>query len=71
MIEQPSAAKTLAAAEFWQTPKDALCRALGSVRTGYRRSKRTGAWRSSEQTTLMPLKADQSCASLGNAFGIP
>ncbi|MET4177322.1 Mg2+-importing ATPase [Bradyrhizobium sp. LA6.1] len=34
MIEQPSAAKTLAAADFWQTPKDALYRALGSGPNG-------------------------------------
>ncbi|MCP3476641.1 HAD-IC family P-type ATPase [Bradyrhizobium sp. CCGUVB1N3] len=34
MIEQPSAAKALAAAEFWQTPKDVLCRALGSGPNG-------------------------------------
>ncbi|MBR0881705.1 Mg2+-importing ATPase [Bradyrhizobium japonicum] len=34
MIKQPSAAKALAAAEFWQTPKDALYRALGSGPNG-------------------------------------
>lgn len=34
MIEQPSAAKTLAAADFWQTSKDALYRALGSGPNG-------------------------------------
>ena len=34
MIEQPSAADALAAAEFWQAPRDALCRALGSGPNG-------------------------------------
>jgi Mg2+-importing ATPase len=34
MIEQPSAAKALAAAEFWQIPEDVLCRALGSSPNG-------------------------------------
>lgn len=34
MIEQPSAATALVAADFWQTPKDALYRALGSGPTG-------------------------------------
>ncbi|MDA9479591.1 metal ABC transporter ATPase [Bradyrhizobium sp. CCBAU 65884] len=34
MIEQPSADKALAAAEFWQTSKDALYRALGSGPNG-------------------------------------
>lgn len=34
MIEQPSAATALAAADFWQTPKDTLYRALGSGPNG-------------------------------------
>ncbi|MET4207396.1 cation-transporting P-type ATPase [Bradyrhizobium sp. LA2.1] len=34
MIEQSSAAKALAAAEFWQTPKDALYSALDSGPNG-------------------------------------
>ncbi|WP_342732821.1 magnesium-translocating P-type ATPase [Bradyrhizobium sp. B117] len=34
MIEQPSAAKAWAAADFWRTPKDALYRALGSGPNG-------------------------------------
>ncbi|MGY4615234.1 Mg2+-importing ATPase [Bradyrhizobium sp. USDA 4472] len=34
MIEQPSAADALAAAEFWQAPSDVLCRALGSGSNG-------------------------------------